>query len=148
MVKERFQLRSAVYLMLIKDSKILLSRRFNTGWMDGKYSLIAGHLDGGESVSTAMVREAFEEAKIIVDKKDLIPATVIHRVSDVEYMDFFFVAKKWKGEPVIGEVDKCDDLSWFSLDNLPDNLLPFIKEAIENYQKKIAFFESGWEKDC
>lgn len=146
MSKERFVLRVAVYLMLIKDGKILLSRRFNTGWMDGKYSLIAGHLDGGESVSTAMIREAFEEAKIVVDKKDLIPATVIHRVSNVEYVDFFFVAEKWQGDPVIGELDKCDDLSWFPLNELPDNLLPYIKEVIKNYQNKIAFFESGWEK--
>lgn len=145
MSKERFQLRSAVYLMLIKGNKILLSRRFNTGWMDGKYSLISGHLDGGESVSTAMVREAFEEGKIVINKEDLMPATVTHRVSDVEYIDFFFVVEKWKGEPTIGEVDKCDDLSWFSLDDLPDNLLPFIRDAIENYQKKMSFFESGWE---
>ncbi len=143
---ERFQLRAAVYLMLIKEDKILLLRRFNTGWMDGKYSLIAGHLDGGETVSEAMIREAKEEAGIEVSKSDLIPATVTHRMSDTEYADFFFVAKKWKGEPIIGELDKCDDLSWFCLDKLPDNLLSHVKAAIENYQNGVAFFESDWRK--
>jgi len=112
--------------------------------MDGKYSLISGHLDGNETVSTAMIREAFEEAKIKIKKEDLIPATVIDRQSDQEYIDFFFVAEKWDGEIEIGEPDKCDELKWFSLDNLPDNLLPYIEEAIENYKNKIPFFESGW----
>lgn len=144
MEKERFKLRAAVYLLLIKDNKVLLSRRFNTGWMDGNYSLIAGHLDGDETVSQAMIREAFEEANVTIKKENLIPATVIHRKSDKEYIDFFFVAKNWIDEPKIGEPDKCDDLSWFPLNDLPDNLLPYIKEAIENYKNKIAFFESGW----
>jgi len=144
MQKERFKMRVAVYLILVKDNQILLLRRFNTGWMDGKYSLISGHLDGNETVSEAMIREAFEEAKIKIRKEDLIPATVIDRRSDEEYIDFFFVVNKWKGIPIIGEIEKCDDLSWFSIDNLPDNLLPFVKEAIENYKNKIAFFESGW----
>jgi ADP-ribose pyrophosphatase YjhB (NUDIX family) len=143
-VGERFRLRSAVYLILLKDNKVLFLRRFNTGWMDGKYSLVSGHLDGNETISQSLIREAFEEAKIKINKKDLIPATVIHRKSDFEYIDFFFIVKRWKGKAVIGEPDKCDKLEWFPLSNLPDNLLPFIKEAIENYKKRVPFFESGW----
>jgi len=145
MSSERFLIRSAVYLILLKENKILLSRRFNTGWMDGHYSLVAGHIDGNEPVSTAMAREAKEEAGIDIDKKDLLPATVIHRYyPDQEYVDFFFVAKKWNGEPKIMETDKCDDMSWFDLDDLPENILPYIKEAVLNYKKGVAFFESGW----
>jgi len=128
----------------IKDNKVLLSRRFNTGWMDGKYSLISGHIDGNETVFQAMVREAWEEAGLKIKIKDLIPATVIHRKSDVEYIDFFFVVKKWQGTPTIKESNKCDDLNWYPLDNLPKNLLPFIVKALKNYQNKTAFFVSGW----
>lgn len=146
MITEKFKLRSAVYLLPIKNDKVLLSKRFNTGWMDGKYSLISGHIDGNETVFEAMVREAYEEANIKINPKDLIPATVIHRKSDVEYIDFFFVIKKWQGTPIIKEPNKCDELSWYTLDNLPNNLLPFITEAINNYQNKIAFFTSGWNK--
>jgi ADP-ribose pyrophosphatase YjhB (NUDIX family) len=143
---QRFLVRSAVYLIPLKENKVLLSRRFNTGWMDGKYSLISGHLDGNESVSSAMMREAYEEAKIIITKNDLEPVTVLHRKSpDQEYIDFFFVTKNWEGEISIGEHDKCDDLSWFEIDSLPENTLPYIKEVISNYKNKIAFSESGWE---
>ena len=134
-----------MYLFVFKDDKILLSRRFNTGWMDGKYSLIAGHIDGNETVFAAMIREAFEEGKIKINKQDLEPATVIHRKStDQEYIDFFFVARKWKGEPTIGEPNKCDDLRWFPLNALPDNLLPHIKQALDNYNNKVPFSVSGW----
>lgn len=144
MQKEKFKLRSAVYLLPIKNNKLLLSRRFNTGWMDGKYSLISGHIDGNETVFEAMIREAWEEAGLKIKKEDLIPATVIHRKSDVEYIDFFFIVKKWQGKPVIKELEKCDDLSWYPLNNLPSNLLPFIVEAIKNYKDKTAFFVNGW----
>ncbi len=145
MQKERFSIRAAVYLILLKGDHILLSRRFNTGWKDGSYSLISGHLDGNESVSDSMIREAEEEAGIKISKDDLHPATVTHRRSpDQEYMDFFFVSKKWAGEATIKEKDKCDDLSWFPINSLPSNLLPHVSDAIKNYQYKVPFFESGW----
>lgn len=146
MTDERFTLRAAVYLILIKDGKTLLSRRFNTGWMDGKYSLISGHLGGGETVSDSMVREAFEEAGIKVSKKDLVPVKVIHhKEPDTEYMDFFFIAEKWSGEPTIKEPNKCDDLSWFPVDKLPENTLLHVRKVIESYKNNIPFFEFGWD---
>ncbi len=139
-------MRAAVYLILLKGDHVLLSRRFNTGWMDGQYSLIAGHIDGKESVSSSMIREAEEEAGIKIAQGDLHPATVVHRRSpDQEYMDFFFYAKKWSGEPKIMETDKFDDMSWFPLNDLPSNLLPHVASAIKNYQLKVPFFESGWD---
>ena len=146
MSNERFTLRAAVYLILLKEDKILLARRYNTGWMDGKYSLIAGHIDGNEEITKAMIREAYEEAGIIVSKKNLIPGTVLHRKSsdNQEYIDFFFIAINWKGKPTIKETDKCDDMKWFPLNKLPKNLLPYILEAINNYKNKISFSESGW----
>lgn len=146
MSNERFTLRAAVYLILIKDEKTLLSRRFNTGWMDGKYSLIAGHLDGNETVFNTMIREAFEEAGVKVAKEDLKPVKVLHRNSgDQEYMDFFFLAEKWEGEPQVKEPNKCDDMSWFPIDSLPENTLPYVKNVIENYKDGVAFIESGWD---
>lgn len=142
--EHRHTLRAAVYLILIKENKILLLRRFNTGWKDRNYSLIAGHLDGNETVTQAMVREAKEEGGITINQEDLSVIHVMHRMSDVEYIDFFLVAKKWVGEPEITEPDKCDDMQWFPLDNLAENILPHVKKAIENYKNNILFSESDW----
>jgi hypothetical protein len=46
MNNERFKLTPAVYLILVKERKILLAKRKNTGWMDGFYSLVSDHMDG------------------------------------------------------------------------------------------------------
>lgn len=147
MSSDRFTLRAAVYLMLMKDDKILLLRRFNTGWQDGKYSLVAGHLDGDETVMHAMIRETKEEAGITLDENDLHVVHTMHRKSNnaLEYIDFFLVADRWEGEPEIGEPDKCDDISWFSINNLPKNTLPYIKQAIESLHNKTTFSEFDWE---
>ena len=144
--KEKFTVRAAVYLVLVKDGKVLLSRRYKTGWMDGMYSLIAGHLDGNEPIGKAMIREAHEEAGIEIDKKDLIPNKVLHRKTEAcEYMDFFFTVKTWGGEPKIMELNKCDNMRWFPIYNLPKNTLPYIRNVIENLNDKVAFIESGWK---
>src|SRR3989338_2613481 len=43
-------LRCAAYAFVIKEHKILLILRKNTGWMDGKYGLPAGHLEKDETI--------------------------------------------------------------------------------------------------
>lgn len=145
MPQERFKLIPAVHLFLFKDNKVLLLRRFNTGYEDGNYSVPAGHLDGGESATMAMVREAKEEAGITIDPKDLQVVHVMHRIkSREERVDFFLSANSWSGEPAIQELDKCDELEWFPLDNLPANVIPYLRFALEKYQVGAGYSEFGW----
>lgn len=146
MKSEKFKLLPASHLLLFHQEKILLLRRFNTGYEDGNYSVVAGHLDSNESFTQSMVREAQEEAGIDLKVEDLQVAHVMNRrKSDgEERIDFFIIAKSWKGEPRIMEPDKCDNLSWFSLDNLPNNIVPYIKYAIECTKQGIFYSEYGW----
>ena len=85
----RFKLPVAVHLLLIREGQVLLLRRFNTGYEDGNYSVVAGHLDGGEEVKEAMAREAREEAGIEIAPADLQVVGVMHRLSNDERVDFF-----------------------------------------------------------
>lgn len=140
---ERYTLRAAVYLLLIKDGKILLARRVNTSWRNGQYSLIAGHLDPDESIQTAMIRESKEEAGITISSSDLKFVHVMHHVEKEAYLDFFFTAYFWKGEPHICEPEKCDDMKWFDLDALPENLVPNVREVITQYTQDKYFSEFG-----
>lgn len=145
MKKERFKLTPSVYLILIKENKILLLRRFNTSFMDGYYSLVAGHLDGGETFLGAIVREAKEEAGLIVKPGNLEVVHTMHRkVEDHERVDIFLTAKNWSGEPKIMEPNKCDDLRWFDLNNLPENTVPYVRQAIDKVRNKIFYSEYGW----
>ena len=42
------------------------------------------------------------------------------------------------------EPQKCDDLSWFDINNLPSNTIPYIKRAIGNYISDVQFDVYGW----
>jgi len=144
-MKERIKLIPASHLILIRDTKILLLRRFNTGYQDGKYSVVAGHLDGNETFIQAMVREAKEEAGIKINPEDLEIVHIMHRrCPNEERIDFFIQAKSWTGEPTIIEPNKGDNLKWFDLDNLPKNIIPYVKQAIEYVRENVVYSEHGW----
>jgi 8-oxo-dGTP diphosphatase len=136
-----------VHLFLIRDGQVLLLRRFNTGYRDGSYSVPAGHLDGGESVITAMIREAREEVGILVEPRDLRVVGVMHRREGDERIDFFLAATRWQGEIVNAEPEKCDEVAWFPLDRLPGNVVPYVAKALANYRAGIWFDSFGWDDD-
>ncbi len=133
------------YLMLIRGGKILLSRRFQTGYEDGKYSVPAGHVEDNESLLYSTCREVREEAGLVLKPKDLTLVHVMHRKSNDIRMDYFFTTNKKGLVPQNMEPHKSDDLRWFPLNKLPTNTIPYIRAAIDNYRKKIIYSEFGWE---
>jgi len=142
MKKERLKVKFAVYLIPRDGNKVLLSLRKNTGWMDGNYSLVAGHVEAFETAEDAMIREAFEEAGIKVAAENLKFVHVLQRLKDDpddSYIDIFFESEKWDGEITNAEPEKCGGLDWFDIDNLPDNILPYIKEVLEMSQNSVYF---------
>src|SRR5215469_2210269 len=108
----RFKLPAAVFLYLVKDSSVLLLRRTNTGWHDGDYDLVAGHIDGDESLTTALARETKEEIGIDFDPATAEFKHLIHAKFEDgrEYMNIIFAVSNWTGEPTIKESDKSNDL--------------------------------------
>ena len=144
---DRFTFLATVNIFLIKENKILLIRRANTGFFDGSYEAPAGHIDGGEPVRKAAAREALEEVGVSVNPEDLKVVHVMHRYGQkAERIEFFLVAEKWEGEPENKEPEKCDDMAWFSLDELPENMVPKSRYALEQYLKGDIFSEYDWEE--
>ncbi len=143
-MSERFRLLSAVHLFLLKDDCVLLLRRFNTGYEDGNYSVVAGHLDGDEEVTAAAIREAREEVGIVIAPADLAVVGVMHRRAEDERIDFFLVASHWAGEIENREPDKCDALAWFLRDQLPENVVPYVRRALDNERAGRWFESYGW----
>ena len=139
--------KSAAYLLLQRGEQILLLRRFNTGFEDGKYSLVAGHIEDEESVTQALVREAHEEAGIDVVADDLEFVHAAHRncEEDLDYYDFFFRCRRWSGTVTNMEPHRCDDLSWFPLDNLPQNVISYVRDILgEVFGGNRYFSEIDW----
>ena len=133
----------AVHLLLVREGKILLLRRYNTGYEDGNYSVVAGHVEGGEELRSAMVREAREEAGIGILPSDLEVVGVMHVKTDKEYISFFLKASMWSGDVTNMDPEQCDDLRWCDIEDLPDNAIPYVRHAIENYRKGVWFSSFG-----
>ena len=132
------------HLLLLRDDHVLLLRRQNTGYQDGNYGLIAGHVESDETARQGMVREAAEEAGLILDPRNLVLCHVMHRKSAAERVSFFFRAARWTGEPRNLEPDKCSDLSWFPVASLPANMVPYVRQALEMVLRGEAYSEHGW----
>lgn len=122
---ERYRLVPAAYVLLLRGDEVLLQHRQHTGFMDGHWAAgAAGHVEAGESVYGAAVREAREELGIIVRPADLEPLTAMHRSQGTgrsidERVDFFFTVRQWQGEPRAMEA-KAGALRWVALDELDD----------------------------
>lgn len=134
----------AVHLFFIQNEQILMLRRFNTGYADGQYSVVAGHVEAGETVTQAAMREAAEEVGIQLKPVEVEVVHVMHRKSNDERIDFFLVVKHWTGEITNPEPHKCDALTWFPLTALPDNVIPYVRQSLTYYRAGQRFSEFGW----
>ncbi len=126
----RFAVVPAAYLILRRGEDALLQRRAGTGYYDGHWACgAAGHVEAGESVLTAAVREAAEEIGVVVAPEDVEFVTLLHRTDGSERaveqrFDVFFQTARWSGEPCIREPEKTAELGWFPLGALPQPVVP------------------------
>jgi 8-oxo-dGTP diphosphatase len=103
-------------------------------------------------VNIHLVREAKEEANIMIDPNDLELVHIMNRLEPDyeieirERVDIFFKTEKWQGEPQNMEPDKCDELSWFAINDLPENTIPRLKNVLECIKNKINYSEFGFSK--
>lgn len=140
-----FQMPVAAHLLLKRDKEVLLLLREGTGYEDGKYSVVAGHLDGNEPATTAMIREAREEAGIQIKKEWLELACVMHRKApDRESIDFFYTCRKWEGEIKNMEPDKCGGLHFVNEDEIPENTIEYVRAGIKASHNGTKYVEFGW----
>ena len=129
------------------DGRILLLVRANTGYMDGRAGLPAGHVEPGEPADAAMIREAKEELGIIIDPADLAFVHVMHRRTageDTPRVSFFFTASLWTGEVINAEPHVCAGLLWSDPASLPDHTIGYIADALEAVRAGRGFTAHGW----
>ena len=140
MGKENFL--AAVYLIIKKeDGKVLLQRRQGSKLWPGFLALPAGHIDEGENAIDAVIREAREELSIEITEEDIIDSFVVNRrnKSLKPYFDVYFEINSYQGEITINEPEKCSELKWCDMNNLPKDMIDFEVEALENRKNGITF---------
>ena len=105
--------------------RLLLLRRANTGFLDGRYAPPGGHRRAGEQVAAAAIRECREEARIEVER--IKPVVVMPYGGGV---DFVFEAVRWSGDAAIGEPGTCDALLFAPPAALPAATVDFVATAL------------------
>ena len=138
-MSERHLTRTAVFVILERDGKVFFLRRANTGWADGYLNIPAGHVDKGQQPREAAAREAKEEACVDINVEDL---EFVHTdfLRD-KYSNFYFRAKKWTGEPDIGEPHLSSEAVWIDKNNLPDDVTPQLKNMFTQIAKNNYYSE-------
>lgn len=132
----------SVNLILLQGERVLLLKRQNTGFADGQYHVPAGCLEDNENVTAAMIREADEEIGIKLFPEHLKVAAILQEAGgETGGVAFYFLADRYEGEIFNKEPEKCAELSFFELSNLPDNLLASAKIALANFKNGLVFQE-------
>ena len=145
-MSEKFKIKCAVHLIIIKDGKILLQRRNNPN----KYAyrmlgMPAGHLEQGENVYQALKREMKEEIGIDVISSEIVQ--VMNLNSDTDVFDMYFFVCNYDGEIKNNEKDNFESLEWYDIHSDIKDLMPYQKYALSKYleSKDNKFTIFGWE---
>jgi 8-oxo-dGTP diphosphatase len=140
----RFKVTGDVHLLLLDGDNILFGRRQNTGFEDGAYHVPSGHLEAGESVTTALIREAKEEIGVTIASEAIEFAHVMHNSSGGGRVAFFFTVRHWEGTPENREPGKCSEIRWFPLSALPDHMIAYCRTALDHVKASQPFSIYGW----
>jgi 8-oxo-dGTP pyrophosphatase MutT (NUDIX family) len=148
-MNDRFVVVPASYVFLLRPgltgTEVLLQYRQNTSYMNDHWAAAAaGHVERGETAYDAAQREALEELGITNVQLDFEFTMQRTQKADPidERVDFFFSARMWSGEPTIMEPEKCAELRWCPLDDLPFPVVPHEQLALNSLgtpQKYLTF---------
>jgi 8-oxo-dGTP diphosphatase len=142
---------TACFVLLKKGDSIAMILRKNTGWMDNHWGLPAGKGEWFEPFSLGATREALEESGVRIKPSDLRFVHMAHRHGEdvisntfLDWVDVYFVADEWEGEPHNAEPEKSERLEWLDLTNLPENIVPPQHAALLEIAKGNFYSEYGW----
>lgn len=130
--------------VVIHEGRVLLGRRTD----NGAHTPITGIIDPREEPADAAVREALEEAGVVIRADRLAWIHVIPRITydngdQTDYLDFTFRCTWISGEPhpVDGEMT---DLHWFPIDSL-DGLADLDPDMRERIRRALAAGPADFE---
>ncbi|GAA2663746.1 NUDIX hydrolase [Streptomyces lunalinharesii] len=130
------------------DGLVLLGLRHSDSAFAGEsWHFLAGHCEWGESMLACLVREAEEEAGLIIQPEDAELVHVVHLVDEPggqPRMGLVFRVRRWQGQPELREPDKCLAWRWWDPDELPTPIVPYTQAAIQGIRNGRPHTELGW----
>ncbi|MFB8206422.1 NUDIX domain-containing protein [Streptomyces sp. NPDC056010] len=138
-----------VHLYLERDGQVLLGLRHpDSAYAGNTWHVLAGHCEA-ESATACLVREAYEEAGLVIDPADVELVHTVHTVNRPggrPRIGLFFRARRWEGTPELREPDKCVAWQWWNAKDLPEPLVPYARAAIEGIRAGCVYTELGWTR--
>lgn len=134
------------HVILRDGDKVLLSQRGGS-YGYGRWHAPSGKLDAGEPLTVGAARELWEETGVEVRPEHLRLVHVVHhqQAPGSERIGLFFLATTWRGEPVNREPEKCLDLRWWSVHELPDDIIEYPAAGLLGYLAGGGTLtEHGW----
>ncbi len=149
---EYYKTPSSVIVLLLKkdggETYVLCQKRKNTGFADGLWDFsCSGKVEEGETMREAAVREAGEELGITINPDNLRFAALGHKRDKgcgLTFYKAYFTLTVYEGEPSICESEKCAELKWFALSDLPSDIMEEDKVAAATFLRGEHYFEYGW----
>ena len=138
---------AACFAIIKRDGKVAFVLRSQTGWQDGMYGLPAGRVNLDEPILVATAREAKEEIGVTIDLLNLEHRLTVHRkaaADDSFWIDCYFEALAWAGEPYNAEPLKHEELAWLDPQHLPENVVPAVRDALTQIAAGKTYAEFGW----
>lgn len=134
----------STHLVLESAGKHLLIRRAGSSYFPGYLSLVAGHVEVGETPVEALVREVAEEVGVTLRITDIhFQKVVYRRLPDRIYVDYFFGTEGLHTTPRIVEHDKITELGYFDVAEHRDEIVPYVFAALNNFEPYLDFDETA-----
>lgn len=104
----------------------------------GLWEFPGGELEFGERLHDAIRREIKEEFDIEIEVIELLDA-VDHILPEEQqhWVSPSFICRLKAGEPRILEPDKCDEICWFKIDDIPQNITKATEINLADYKEYL-----------
>ena len=147
---ERYRIIPATFILVHTEEgdeqQVLLQRRKDTGYSDGWYDAPRGHYEEEDELAPiAAVRELQEETGLIAQPGDLELFHIVaneHETPGKPYWYLFLRVPlpRCIGRYAIQEPGKCDDMWFFPVNQLPENVVPHVRQVIETIGSAAVTF--------
>ncbi|MFE9459631.1 NUDIX domain-containing protein [Streptomyces californicus] len=131
------------------DGRVLLGLRHPDSAYAGRlWHTLAGHCEREDAVSS-LIRETEEESGLLLDREAIDLVHLVHSQNAPTAsprIQLFFRARSWSGVPQVREPDRCVEWRWFAPDDLPDNTVPYARQAIEAILAGRPYSDMGWTR--
>jgi 8-oxo-dGTP diphosphatase len=145
----KYLVSSAAHLLLFRGSDLLVIRRANPEYLNGFWSLPAGHVEPGETAVDACVRETKEEIGLELTPGQL-EFILVQQKGDCDgeaRIDFFFESHLPSYRQLRLAVDPAEvaELRWMTIDRLPEPFAPYVVTALQARARsqRLSFWGLG-----